>query len=153
MSCVRQALPAVLVLSAVSGCCGGARLIQSGPDGGIVAIPSNTNSWPYKYRDEAEKLMAKRCPNGYDIVKEEEAPVGRQTTTTTVTPVVYNKEGDSATATVTSTSTRTEHRITFKARPILAVPTVQIKPMETAPPLQPAGPNLPPRPIPVDPPS
>ncbi len=46
---------AVLLLVTVSGC-GSARMIQSSPDGGVVAIPNNSNAWPYQYRDHAEKL-------------------------------------------------------------------------------------------------
>jgi hypothetical protein len=77
----RLILPvAVLLLAAVSGCAGGgsARMIQSTRDGGIVAIPSNSNSWPNNYRDHAERLMAMKCPEGYEIVSEQEVVVGQK---------------------------------------------------------------------------
>src|SRR5437879_2196534 len=78
MSSFRLLLPAVLLAAAAAGCAG-ARLIQGTPEGGVVAIPSNSNSWPHRYRESAEKLMADRCPNGYDVVEEKEVVVGQMT--------------------------------------------------------------------------
>jgi hypothetical protein len=57
MSRARPLLPALLLLAGVMGC-GSARLIQLAPDGGVVAIPSNSNAWPFCYRDDADRLMA-----------------------------------------------------------------------------------------------
>ena len=78
----RLILPvAVLLVATVSGCAGGgssARMIQSTRDGGIVAIPSNSNSWPNNYRGHAERLMAMKCPEGYEIVSEQEVVVGQK---------------------------------------------------------------------------
>src|SRR5262249_12562930 len=111
------ATAAVLVLVTVSGC-GSARMIQSGPDGGVVAIPSNSNYWPFKYRDSAEKMMTQKCPNGYDIVREEEIVIGQKSTTSEqtdhITPAGF-RDGRERTTTSVTTSTRpeTEYRITF----------------------------------------
>src|SRR5215472_4112557 len=68
-----------LALAGLSGC-GGARYIVQDQDGGVVAIPSNTNYWPMHYRDEAEKLMKQKCPQGYIIDREQEVVVGQTTT-------------------------------------------------------------------------
>lgn len=66
-----------LILASVdlSGCAG-ARHVQVDKDGGVVAIPSNTNAWPTYYRDKAEALIRQKCPNGYVIEREEEAVTG-----------------------------------------------------------------------------
>jgi hypothetical protein len=52
--------------------CGQVRLIRDAPDGGVVAIPNNSNQWPSYYRNRAEYLMKRKCPEGYVIVNEEE---------------------------------------------------------------------------------
>jgi hypothetical protein len=156
---------AVLLLVTVSGC-GSARMIQSSPDGGVVAIPSNSNAWPYQYRDHADKLMAMKCPNGYDIVREEEVIVGVKTTTTTqtadsVTQAGY-KDNPVPTAATTSVTTTTrpqkEYRITFRAHqavpvPLAVVPATPVLAPVPAVPVAvvspPAPVGLPPRPEPV----
>src|SRR4051794_29118516 len=103
MSSFRLLAPALLLAAAV-GCGTSARLIQGTPDGGVVAIPSNSNYWPSKYRDEAEKLMAQRCPNGYDIVSEQEAVVGKTATTSENVDHRAPSDGrDQTTTTLTST--------------------------------------------------
>ena len=165
MSYLRLALPAaVLLLVTVSGC-GSARMIQSTPDGGVVAIPSNTNAWPFKYRDHADKLMAMKCPNGFDVMREEEVIVGVKSTTTEVTDRVtqagYKDSPQTTTSVVTTTRPQKEYRITFRARsiglsnpvpvvsdpPVLApVPSAPIGVVSTAVPA-----SLPPRPEPVAP--
>jgi hypothetical protein len=61
-----------------AGCASSARLVKWDADGGIVAIPSNNNYWPAHYRDQAEALMQKKCPAGYQIVREEEVTVGQK---------------------------------------------------------------------------
>src|SRR5262245_3131967 len=125
MSSFRLLLPAALLLVAVTGC-GSARLIHATPDGGVVAIPSNSNDWPNHYRREAETLMAQRCPNGYDVIEEGETRRGR------------------------------EYRITFRSRDARPVPVLQpqpeLRPVSTLPPSPPPSPpppGLPPRPVPV----
>jgi hypothetical protein len=155
MSYARLVLPAaVLVLAGVSGC-GSARMIQSGPDGGVVSIPSNSNSWPCRYRESAEKLMAQKCPNGYEIVREEEVVVGQRSTTAaqTITPAGYKDGSPTATAVVTSSHAETEYRITFRSRqPVPTTPVPTVSPVLMPVPSQvppPAPPGLPPRPIPV----
>lgn len=59
------------------GGCSGARMVHVSSDGGVVAIPSNSNYWPYYHRDRALALIKERCPNGYEIVREEEVVTGQ----------------------------------------------------------------------------
>lgn len=60
-----------LALTALNGC-SQVRLVENLPDGGVVAIPSNSNQWPTFYRNRAEFLMNRRFPEGYTIVREQE---------------------------------------------------------------------------------
>jgi hypothetical protein len=62
---------------AVGTGCNAARYVTLEQNGGIVAIPSNSNTWPYYHRSKAEELMAKRCPQGYVVEGEEEVVVGQ----------------------------------------------------------------------------
>ncbi len=71
---------AVLVLAATSvivGGCAKARMVEVAQDGGVVAIPANSNRWPNYYRNQAEELIREKCPDGYEIVEEEEVVVGQ----------------------------------------------------------------------------
>jgi hypothetical protein len=160
MSRARQVLPvAVLLLAGLSGCTT-ARLIESTPEGGVIAIPSNSNYWPMKYRDSAEKLMAQKCPNGYDIVYEKEVVVGQKTSTSELTDTAPG--GDPTmqkTRVVTTTRPETEYRIAFRnhRQPASAAPPAQIttaaRPTPVVEPVSATTPGLgiplPPRPIPV----
>jgi len=47
------------------------------PSGGVVAIPSNTNSCRSYNHRKAEELIRERCPQGYEIEREGEAVVGQ----------------------------------------------------------------------------
>lgn len=149
---------AACLVVAISGGCGSARMVQSTPDGGIVAIPSNSNYWPVRYRDDADKLMAQRCPNGYDIVKEEEVVIGKKKTTSNS----FEREPlgileRSTSKTTTTMSDETEYRITFRARqaqPSTVMQTSMTTPAAPPPPPPPpapapASPGLPPRPVPA----
>jgi len=59
----------LLVLA--SGGCAGVHFVSRTPDGGILAIPNDSNQWPTYYRSQAERLMRRTCPNGYAIDREE----------------------------------------------------------------------------------
>ncbi len=52
--------------------CSQVRLVQDTADGGVVVIPNNSNQWPSYYRNRAEYLMKRKCPEGYVIVSEQE---------------------------------------------------------------------------------
>ena len=72
-------LLAALIAVGVSGC-QSARYVLRDSDRGIVAIPANTNIWPWKHREDAEKLMNQHFPAGYRIDREFEEVVGKTTT-------------------------------------------------------------------------
>jgi hypothetical protein len=60
-----------------SGCMHEPRLVTEGA-GGYVAIPENSNSWPYHYRDEAFKKIREKYAQfnpASDIVTERDVPV------------------------------------------------------------------------------
>ncbi len=61
--------------------CSSARYVLRESDRGIVAIPANTNMWPWKHRDDAHRLMKEHFPGGYQIDRELEEVVGKTTTT------------------------------------------------------------------------
>jgi hypothetical protein len=61
--------------------CSSARYVLRDSDRGIVAIPANTNMWPWKHRDDADRLMNEHFPGGYQIDRELEEVVGKTTTT------------------------------------------------------------------------
>lgn len=60
----------LLILSAVGGCAN-VRVVHEAADGGVIALPMNSNCWPMYYRNRAEKLMSEKCPDGYRIDREE----------------------------------------------------------------------------------
>lgn len=111
----------LLCTAAFAGC--SARQVLKERDYGVVAIPSNSNSWPMKYRDKANKLMEQHFPEGYEIVREEEYVVGQTTT--------HNEEqdhnevevvkdilrvGSTDTRSTTTTTDDTEYRIHYRRR-------------------------------------
>jgi hypothetical protein len=59
--------------------CQTARYVRKDGAFGEVAIPSDSNSWPFYNRDQAKKLMAEHFPEGYEVEKEEEAVIGQKT--------------------------------------------------------------------------
>ncbi|MHB1421988.1 MAG: hypothetical protein ACYC3I_02090 [Gemmataceae bacterium] len=65
-------LLAPLLVALMVGC-SQVRLLRDAPDGGVVSIPNNSNQWPTYYRNRAENLMHKKCPEGYTIVGEKVA--------------------------------------------------------------------------------
>ena len=72
-------LAVVVTVGCLSGC-HSARYVLRETDRGIVAIPANTNMWPWKHRDDADTLMQGHFPNGYQIDREFEEVVGKTTT-------------------------------------------------------------------------
>ena len=71
----RWAFCSVVIVSSSIGC-SVARHVEMTPTGGVVAIPSNTNSWPFYNHSKAEELIREKCPQGYEIEREGEAVVG-----------------------------------------------------------------------------
>src|SRR5438132_6773635 len=62
---------------AAAGCLSPARYVSVDANGGVVAIPKNTNYWPACYRSAADELMRRKCPDGYVVDHEGEAAVGQ----------------------------------------------------------------------------
>ena len=59
--------------------CQSVRVVSTGESGGVIAIPANTDMWPFRYRSKAEALLAQKCPEGYIIELEEEFVTGQTT--------------------------------------------------------------------------
>jgi hypothetical protein len=165
MSIAKQVRAAMLLaplfLAGTVGC-SSARYVMQDQFGGVVAIPSNTNSWPTNYRDEAEKLMREKCPQGYVIEREEEVTVGQTTTSKTNNDTKsYDVPGGrrSPSGTVTTTTTdrsvavqdKTEYRITFHAAtiPATAMPPAAAMPATVRVVAPPPPPGLASTPVPV----
>ncbi|MGL4551367.1 MAG: hypothetical protein ACRC33_09270 [Gemmataceae bacterium] len=121
-----------------TGCLSTARFVEARPDGGIVAIPSNSNAWPAYHRDAATKLMADKCPNGYTIVMEKEVVVGQEVRT-----------ASSAESSTTVSAPKTEYQIEFRS--VVQVPAgiSPPPPLPATPPAPTTPPGLPPRPVPI----
>jgi hypothetical protein len=73
----------LLTGSALSGCAvtPDARYVYQDGEFGVIAIPKNTNERPRYYRTQAESLMARHFPQGYEIVRAEEVVEGSRTLT------------------------------------------------------------------------
>lgn len=76
MRCYLAVFLAAAAAVSLAGCAR-ARIVETSQDGGVVAIPANTNRWPNYYRRQAEKLIHEKCPEGYEIVEEEEYVTGQ----------------------------------------------------------------------------
>jgi hypothetical protein len=63
---------AILCMLGLTGCSTSARYVTSTSNCGIIAIPTNTDKWPFYYHKQAEELMLAKCPQGYVIEHEEE---------------------------------------------------------------------------------
>ncbi|MCI0458916.1 MAG: hypothetical protein L0Z62_18310 [Gemmataceae bacterium] len=155
MSPVRGGLVAVVLVTLTLTGCGTPRYVARYPEGGVIAIPDNSDCWPGYYRSKAEELMKKQCPEGYVIVGEREAVTGtvttnRKDTDTESRDLLPTTSRFNATATTTTTRRttethdQTEWRIEFRK----ATPAVQLPPAPPPGPVQPAG-YLPREPIPV----
>jgi len=111
---------AAFFISSFAGC--SARQVIRDRDYGVVAIPANTNSWPFKYRDKASELMTAHFPDGYEVVREEEVVTGQSTHVNTHRDEHEHEVindfltvGHSDTNTTVSTSDQTEYRITYRS--------------------------------------
>lgn len=128
--CGRVLLGAILLMLPGSlGGCASARFIQVEREGGVIALPENSNVWPTYYRDKAAAMMREKCPSGYEIVREEEvvtgqtAQVNTQTTTTPPPDLVLGGvvaipmgEAEHHTQQTTQYRDMTEWRIHYRAK-------------------------------------
>jgi hypothetical protein len=69
----QRIVPVLMLLTATSagGCFSSVRLLRETPEGGMIVMPNNSNQWPTYYRNRAEFLMHKKCPEGYVIEHED----------------------------------------------------------------------------------
>ena len=115
-------LLAFLSLSLALYGCTTARRVVKASDHGVIAIPSDSNAWPFRYREKAEELMAQHFPEGYVIEHEEEAVVGQTThiDTDESDGVVHASRhvsiGTGTTNTTVTTTDATEWRIHYRRR-------------------------------------
>ena len=115
MCLIRRATVGIFValLGTLSGCAS-ARFVSKSPDCGVVAIPCDSNRWPTYNRDKAEALIRSQCPDGYEVVHEEEAVIG------SVSHTSVNDNGSIHTAGSTSgtidTTQKTEWRIHYRRK-------------------------------------
>jgi hypothetical protein len=122
--------------------CATARVVSRDPDGGVVAIPENSNCWPYHYRDKATGLIKQDCPYGHVIAWEGEVPVG------TMTKERGSADGGTH---VTTTETRTEYRIEYRKAGAPRTVVMPALPRAPAAKAQLAGPTIVPQPLPKEP--
>lgn len=124
-------LPAVAVVTiGLAGCGSSARYVAKDIDGGIVAIPSDTDVWPTHNRKHAEDAIRRHVGPDYEIVSEGEVVTGQVTNhdqqvrrdkaDTPVKGLTVEKEGVSATST---TRDITEYHITYRRRAAAAAGT------------------------------
>jgi hypothetical protein len=81
---IRTSLVVLSIVGLASGCAGThqARYVYQDGQFGVVGIPRNTEHWPTRYRSQAEELMARHFPEGYEIVRAEEVVEGSRVLTT-----------------------------------------------------------------------
>ena len=114
---------AAAVVAGLSGCASPARFVEQGPDHGVVAIPANTNAWPYYYQREAQALIERHVGPDFEVVDQRAVPVGTLTSNNQqvkreqafTNPFTGPVEKDTVTST-TSTHDITEWRITYRKR-------------------------------------
>lgn len=132
-----------------------ARYVYQDSEFGVVAIPKNTPDGPEHYREQAEALMARHFPEGYEIVRAEEVVEGARnltsgrTGTAELAPQVaphllaFLKVGGSRTWSQSDTVNLTECRIIYKkADPETATAPGTFAPEPTATPTAYLDPNL-----------
>lgn len=144
---------AMAALSAAGLCgCTSARYVALEPNGGVVAIPDNSNSWPTRNRDKAEALMRQKCPQGYVIEREGEVVVGSTDHTETHAARTGDPAHDARLNTQVSQDTthqdRTEWRIWFRAKGAPPEPLPAGPPAVVPASYRPSA-GLPPQPVPV----
>jgi hypothetical protein len=138
------AIAIVSVVALAGGCAGPARYVDKKSDTGVVAIPANTDVWPFHYRREALALIQQHVGPYYEIVTEREVPTGQITRNEqqTTTDQVANRKNPNQTGerqTTTGsvmTQNTTEWQIVYRRLPGPIGPN---QPAGGVPGVQPAG--------------
>lgn len=115
----------VFIVSVLPGCMGGAKLVHSDMNGGVVSIPENSNVWPFYYRDAAYAKIRENYPafDPGDIVEQGEVVIGKQTQNNARTDSrQIGRDGKPIGEVVTKSDTSTttdlkEFYITYKVKP------------------------------------
>ena len=71
---------ALLVVVLVSAGCQSPRVVSRTADDGIVALPANTNDWPFYHQDAGKKVIRAHLGSDYEVVEEKEVTTGYATT-------------------------------------------------------------------------
>ena len=112
----------VFVVAGLSGCAAPARVIRQDPTSVVVAIPDNTNDWPFYYQDEAKQEAGKYLQDPI-LSNLKRTKVGEQTTNTSDTtrrdvgsPDRQRSFGEVVTSTnTTAVSDRYEYQLEFRS--------------------------------------
>ena len=114
---------AAVLVAGLSGCASPARYVDKGPDGGVVAIPSNTDYFPTFNRSAAiEKIKEHVGPN-FEITEEREVPKGQQT----ISNQQVNGKNQSN---ITTTQDVTEYQIAYRRKSgVMGMPMSPTNPM------------------------
>jgi hypothetical protein len=117
----------VLIAAGLSGCASPARVIRQDSASVVVAIPDNTNTWPFYYRDEAERAAGDYIHDPV-LVTSSRVKIGEQLTNTQDSTRRElgkdNKAGEVVSSTnTTAVSDRYEYHLEFRSRGPVTVTT------------------------------
>jgi hypothetical protein len=140
----------VFVVAGLSGCATPVKVIQQDANSVTVAIPDNTNSWPFYYRDEATHAATQVLPDVEPVpISTTRVKVGTLTSSTldTTRHDIGGGDkppfGDVTTArSSTSTSDAYEYRLVYQKRSTNPVPNSLLRNGGSPPPPNPNGPPL-----------
>jgi hypothetical protein len=113
----------VFVVAGLSGCATPARVVDSDRSKVVVAVPDNTNTWPFYYRDEAQRAAGELIQDPV-LISSARVKVGEQMTNvqdTTRRDIGGQKDkpkfGEVVTSTnTTSVSDKYEYHLEFVSR-------------------------------------
>ena len=112
----------VLVVAGLSGCATPAHVVDSDRTKVVVAVPDNTNTWPFYYRDEATRAASEMIQDPV-LISSSRVKVGEQTTN--VQDMTRRDIGDKdkprfgevvSSTNTTSTADRYEYHLEFQSR-------------------------------------
>lgn len=143
-------LALALVGAGASGCASNAKYVEKRVDGGVVAVPNDSDAWPGYNRQAALKLIEQHVGPDYEIVGEKTVSTGRAargslpSTSETLNPRRPSSPGYQSSTHATSMPEATQFEIAYRrkggalAGDAGAVQT-QYAPGGAAPNVQPAG--------------
>lgn len=120
---MRRVLVLAAAVAAATACgCANARYVQKAGDEGVIAIRSNTDTWPDYNRSNAMKMIESHVGPGFEIVEEKEVVTGSVTNNTQQTKeeATFNSEipilpaSKQTTTTMTTSTPVTEYQIHYR---------------------------------------